>query len=272
MQRGTDLVGMQWSCRVDFLVSEQRVSPRHEERAGNAEGSTASENQQQQQRTARQRVKTMRVCATWCMPIPYGIRPRAGPRVPFTVRGNGVQWTQSVDHHWGDHLVGRNHDDVRTERISGARRCRRTATRQRHQDRPPAVDDHPALAAAPAELGAGRGRYLPGQPGGQPRAGGHPRRGGRRHRGAAAADLRRLRDQPARIHAALDLHAARRAHPGVRPVLQPARPDRPAAAADHRDDQGTPGVRAGQQPGVRPARAGHPGADHQDPQRRAHPR
>ena len=36
----------------------------------------------------------------------------------------------------------------------------------------------------------------------------------------------------------VDLHTARRPHARIRPVLEPPRPGRPAAAADHRDDQG----------------------------------
>ena len=77
-------------------------------------------------------------------------------------------------------------------------------------------------------------------------------------------DLCRLRDQSARVHAADHLDAAGCPHPGVRPVLQPARPGRPAAAADHRDHQGAPRIRAGQQPRIRVARAGDSGADNPD--------
>ena len=46
---------------------------------------------------------------------------------------------------------------------------------------------------------------------------------------------------------------ARRPHARLRPVQQPARPDQRAAAPGHRDDQGTPGKRADQQPGLRSA-------------------
>ena len=52
---------------------------------------------------------------------------------------------------------------------------------QRDQDRSPAFDDHPALAAAPAQLGAGGSGHLPGQPGGQPGAGRGQGRRRRRH-------------------------------------------------------------------------------------------
>lgn len=55
-------------------------------------------------------------------------------------------------------------------------------------------------------------------------------------------------------------------------VLQPTRPGHPAAAVDHRDHQGAPGVGAGQQPRVRPAVAGDARADDSDAHRGAHPR
>ncbi len=163
------------------------------------------------------------------------------------------------------------HDDG-PERVTGSRRSRRTATRERHQDRSPALDHHPTVPATPVELGTGRGRHLPSQPCRKPRAGGDPRRRGRRHRGAAARDIRRLRDKPARVHAAIDLHAARCAHPGLGPVLQPARSGRPTAAPDDRDDQGAPGVRARQQPRVRAAVSGDARADHPDAGEGAYPR
>lgn len=80
------------------------------------------------------------------------------------------------------------------------------------QPRPsPALDDHAALAAAPAELGSGGGGHLPGEPGGQSRAGRHQGRGRRRQRRAATADLCGLRDQPAQytlrsISTLVDIH------------------------------------------------------------------
>ena len=164
------------------------------------------------------------------------------------------------------------HHDDSPERVTGARRSRRTATRECNQDRSPAVHHHPEVPAAPTELGARRGRHLPGEPRGQSRTGRHSLRGGRGHRRAATRDLCRLRDQPARVHAAVHLDPARRAHPRLRPVLQPARSDRAAAAPDDRDDQGAPGVRARQQPRIRAVVSSHARTNHPDVGEGAYPR
>ena len=106
---------------------------------------------------------------------------------------------------------------------------------------------HPAMAGAPAQLGAGRGRHLPAEPGGR-----IPRRSTSPAWPATSRSCRR-RSSPYEEAPQGDLpergvHDPGRPHARARSLLEPVRPDQGAAAADHRDDQGAAGERADQQP------------------------
>ena len=144
---------------------------------------------------------------------------------------------------------------------SRPQRCRSPAARERRPRRPPSSRIiTPAMAGASPAVGSGRGRHLPPEQGvdvdsidvGLPAPG----------RVRATADLRALRRIPPGVLPQLGRHRARRPHKGLRPLLEPLRPDQGAAAADHRDDQGAPGGRVDQQRRLRHAGQRRPRADH----------
>ena len=120
-------------------------------------------------------------------------------------------------------------------------------------------------------MGSGRGRHLSPQSG----------QGSRIHQGhlhgapnrkPVAAHFCQLRRKAARIFPQRGQHHSRRAHPNLRSVQQPARPDQGTVAPDDRDHQGKPGKRTHQQPGLRSAVAGHRRATHLPVDRRTHAR
>ena len=120
-------------------------------------------------------------------------------------------------------------------------------------------------------MGSGRGRHLSPQSG----------QGSRIHQGhlhgapdrkPVAAHLRQLRRKAARIFPQRGQHHPRRAHPHLRSVQQPARPDQGTTAPDDRDHQGKPGKRTHQQPGLRIAVTSDGRATHLPADRRTHAR